>query len=341
MTIIAAADGSALGNPGPAGWAWYVDDTCWAAGGWPHGTNNMGELMAVLDLLRQTAGAEEDLHVLCDSTYAINVITKWTAGWKRKNWRKSDGKPVLNVEIIKALDEAMQGRRVTFEWVRGHAGHELNEAADLRARAAATAYQAGGAVDAGPGFGGPAATGRAEGESGSGGADDFRVGQIEATPALFSLDPRDPDLEDDLGDLALPGDEPLEDPDPDDLFGPVDVPGLDADITAIEHVIALERALLTPVVRSDPSRVAALLHPDWYEVGVSGRIWNRAEMLAAIGPLAGEAELDVIDAQRLGPDQILLLWRSTGAGPAALRTSLWVRHDENWQQRLHHATPES
>ena len=52
MTIHAAADGSALGNPGPAGWAWYVDDSCWASGGWPHGTNNMGELMAVLDLLR-------------------------------------------------------------------------------------------------------------------------------------------------------------------------------------------------------------------------------------------------------------------------------------------------
>ena len=47
--IIAAADGSALGNPGPAGWAWYIDDNHWAAGGWEHGTNNMGELKAVLD----------------------------------------------------------------------------------------------------------------------------------------------------------------------------------------------------------------------------------------------------------------------------------------------------
>ena len=52
--IIAAADGSALGNPGPAGWAWYVDDDCWASGGWPHGTNNMGELMAVLDFILTT-----------------------------------------------------------------------------------------------------------------------------------------------------------------------------------------------------------------------------------------------------------------------------------------------
>ena len=57
MTITAAADGSALGNPGPAGWAWYIDDNTWRAGGWPHGTNNMGELTAVLDLLQQTAVA--------------------------------------------------------------------------------------------------------------------------------------------------------------------------------------------------------------------------------------------------------------------------------------------
>ena len=57
MTITAAADGSALGNPGPAGWAWYIDDDRWAAGGWKHGTNNMGELKAVLELFRATAAS--------------------------------------------------------------------------------------------------------------------------------------------------------------------------------------------------------------------------------------------------------------------------------------------
>ena len=66
MTIIAAADGSALGNPGPAGWAWYVDDGCWHAGGWKNATNNRGELMAVLDLLDSTADADEDLKILSD-----------------------------------------------------------------------------------------------------------------------------------------------------------------------------------------------------------------------------------------------------------------------------------
>ncbi len=153
MTITAAADGSALGNPGPAGWAWYVDDSQWRAGGWPRATNNQGELMAVIDLLHATAHrADEPLHVLCDSQYVINSVTQWMPGWKRRGWRKADGKPVLNRELLETLDQALQGRQVRFEWVKGHAGHPLNEAADEKARAAATAYQRGQQPDAGPGI---------------------------------------------------------------------------------------------------------------------------------------------------------------------------------------------
>lgn len=156
--IIAAADGSSLSNPGPAGWAWFVDGQTWHAGGWPRGTNNMGELKAVLDLLEQTADAEDDLLILCDSQYVINAVTKWMPGWKRRGWKKADGKPVLNVDLLQAIDAVLPGRRVTFEWVKGHAGHELNEAADARARAAATAYQQRRPVDAGPGFSGAPST---------------------------------------------------------------------------------------------------------------------------------------------------------------------------------------
>jgi ribonuclease HI len=157
VTITAAADGSALGNPGPAGWAWYIDDDSWAAGGWKHGTNNMGELKAVLELFKATSGVDDDLLVLCDSQYVINSVVNWMPGWKRKGWRKADGKPVLNVDLLKELDEAIVGRRYRFEWVKGHVGHELNEAADARARAVATAYQRGGPIPTGPGFSGPAA----------------------------------------------------------------------------------------------------------------------------------------------------------------------------------------
>lgn len=154
MTLVAAADGSSLGNPGPAGWAWVIDGQRWRAGGWPSGTNNQGELMAVIDLLESTAHlADEPLRVLCDSKYVIDSVTRWMPGWKRKGWRKADGKPVLNREYFERMDQALVGRNVQFEWVKGHAGHPLNEAADQRARAAATAFQRKQAPDAGPGLG--------------------------------------------------------------------------------------------------------------------------------------------------------------------------------------------
>ncbi|MBS2939487.1 ribonuclease HI family protein [Nocardioides sp. J2M5] len=297
--IIAAADGSALGNPGPAGWAWYVDDGCWASGGWPHGTNNMGELMAVLDLLQQTAHVDDDLHVFCDSKYVIDSVTKWMPGWKRKGWKKSDGKPVLNVELMKALDAALDGRRdrVRFEWVKGHAGHHLNEAADKRANAAAAAYQRGVAPDAGPGFAG-ATTDHPE----------AAVGQVEAEPDLFSG----------LADEPVPSDE--------------------------EHVVALERSLLTDAVRSDRAAVAALLHPDWQEVGRSGRLWTRDDVLDAIGPIE-PVSLDVVSVGRVDRDTILLVWRALADGRSTLRSSVWVRPADRsgspWQQRFHQGTDES
>lgn len=156
MTITAAADGSALGNPGPNGWAWYIDDQHWAAGGSPHGTNNQGELQAVLQLLRATAGTDEKLLIHCDSRYVIDSVTKWMPGWKRRGWRKSDGAPVLNRDLLQSIDEAMQGRDVEFSWVKGHAGHPLNEAADERANAAATAYKNRQEPKRGPGYAGVA-----------------------------------------------------------------------------------------------------------------------------------------------------------------------------------------
>jgi ribonuclease HI len=296
VTIIAAADGSALGNPGPAGWAWYVDDSCWASGGWPHGTNNMGELMSVLDLLQQTAHADEPLHVFCDSTYVINAVTKWMAGWKRRGWKKGDGKPVMNVELMKAIDEAMQGRRVTFEWVKGHAGHELNEQADRLANAAAAAYKEGREPESGPGF-----------PDGSAAHPDVRVGQVEEDEDLFSSAERE-------------------------LAG--------RELSDEEQVVALERSLLTDEVRSDPASVAALLHPEWQEVGASGRLWSREELLAEIGPIDPVA-LDVVSVSEVAPGCLLLLWRSSTDTGSTLRSSVWVRGRHGWQQAFHQGTREA
>ena len=296
MTLVAAADGSALGNPGPTGWAWYVDEDCWASGGWAHGTNNMGELTAVLDLLQQTAGLEDDLHVFCDSTYAIKTIREWIPGWKRRGWKKGDGKPVKNLEIVKALDEAMEGRRdrVRFEWVKGHAGHELNERADRLANAAALACKEGRQPEPGPGFGASRS---------------MHAFSVTAPPAPEA-----------------------------DLFSLVEASG---DPTDEEQVVALERSLLTDEVRSDRASVAALLHEDWSEIGRSGRMWTREELLTAIGPLPEPVELEVVAVDRVAADALLLVWRSVGGSESTLRSSLWVRSAGRWLQRFHQGTPES
>ena len=298
--ITAAADGSSLSNPGPAGWAWYVDEGCWASGGWPHGTNNMGELMAVLNLLQQTAVVpDEELHVLCDSQYVINCITKWMAGWKRKGWRKADGKPVMNVELLQEIDRVIAGRRVSFEWVKGHAGHAMNEAADQRAQAAARAYRDGTPVDPGPGFQG----------AGHDGAISLDVRPSAPAPVeldLFSVDAPEP---------AAHG-------------------SVEAD-----DVVALEESLLTDGVRADRRRVEALLHPEFSEIGASGRLWSRARMLASIEPLTNRTTLEVVGVDRLAEDLVLLRWRSRSRGAVVLRSSLWQRTAQGWQLRFHQGTP--
>ena len=130
MTITAAADGSSLGNPGPAGWAWYVDEDTWDAGGWPKGTNNLGELTAILRLLEATAQTGEELHILADSQYAINVVSKWRLGWKKRGWVKSDKKPALNSDLWEILLTLTQKHDVHYHWVKGHAENPKNNRCD-------------------------------------------------------------------------------------------------------------------------------------------------------------------------------------------------------------------
>lgn len=348
MTITAAADGSALGNPGPAGWAWYIDEGRWRAGGWPHGTNNMGELKAVLDLLEATAvDAEQQLVILCDSQYVINAVTKWMPGWKRKGWRKKDGKPVLNVELLQAIDRALAGRRVDFEWVKGHAGHAMNEAADERARAAATAYSKKQDPVIGPGYGGSAASAVPD-ESAApvyefDEPQDRPVGFTTAPPTdnLFSLFDEDDERarregtrDQDPGDAeTAPG---ICVPDLDaaaDALASVQV----ADGTPLEEVTARELLLLQDEIREDAPSAAALIHPDYTEIGASGRIYDRDEILAHLAPIPG---LDVHDmvAEEIAPAVVLVRYSTTIEGSTAHRSSIWVHENDRWLLRHHQGT---
>jgi ribonuclease HI len=135
MTV-AATDGSALGNPGPAGWAWVTDDGREGCAGARHSTNNRMELRAVIELL-QAMDPSEPLTIQADSEYVVNIFTKWLEGWRKRGMRTSEGKPVENQDLIEYIDALLKGRQVTFEWVRGHAGHGLNERADAMANGAA------------------------------------------------------------------------------------------------------------------------------------------------------------------------------------------------------------
>ena len=137
--VIVYTDGSALRNPaGPMGWAWWnmlTDER--NHGGAIMGTNNIGELSAVLDVLRFHRNVM-NLVIRSDSQYAINCSTTWVKGWVAKGWRKADKKPVNNLALVRAIYDEIeykksQGGSVRFEWVKGHAGHKGNEICDALA----------------------------------------------------------------------------------------------------------------------------------------------------------------------------------------------------------------
>lgn len=155
--ILVACDGSALNNPvGAGGWCWYVSDKMWAAGAAAKASNNMMELTAVDQFLRNGVNLFDDkkysVKVLLDSQYVYNIVTKWAVWWMKNGWRLKDGSPVKNAETIASImSYVMVYPHVSFGWVRAHNGHPLNEAADLHARDAAFSQQRGIPVNTGPG----------------------------------------------------------------------------------------------------------------------------------------------------------------------------------------------
>ena len=132
-------DGACLGNPGPGGWAAilrYNGHTRELFGSAPHTTNNRMELTAAIEGLRAIKESCE-VEVVTDSEYVKNGITQWIHGWKRKNWIKSDKKPVLNADLWRALDAEAARHKTTWTWTKGHASHDDNNRADELANAAA------------------------------------------------------------------------------------------------------------------------------------------------------------------------------------------------------------
>ncbi|WP_030761939.1 ribonuclease H family protein [Streptomyces sp. NRRL F-2664] len=148
--IIAACDGAAKGNPGPAGWGWVIADAegrpeRWEAGPLGRATNNIGELTALQRLLEALAPGTP-VEVRMDSQYAMKAVTQWLPGWKRNGWKTSSGRPVANRELVEEIDRLLGERDVTFRYVPAHRedGDHLNAIADQAASDAAVRQEAAG-----------------------------------------------------------------------------------------------------------------------------------------------------------------------------------------------------
>ncbi|MDY6924299.1 MAG: ribonuclease HI [Pseudomonadota bacterium] len=131
--VIIHTDGACKGNPGPGGWGAILqtggghEKELW--GGEPLTTNNRMELTAAIMALEALSRpCRVDLHT--DSKYVMDGITSWIHGWKARGWKTADKKPVKNEDLWKRLDAARARHEVKWHWVKGHAGHELNERAD-------------------------------------------------------------------------------------------------------------------------------------------------------------------------------------------------------------------
>lgn len=136
MNLTCYTDGGCHGNPGPGGWAYVLsfDGSYEEQYGYhPETTNNRMELTAVIEALRHVrtlSGPASTLDLYTDSQYVRNGITHWIHRWKKNGWKTAGKKPVKNRDLWQPLDELAQTLTVSWHWVEGHAGVELNERCD-------------------------------------------------------------------------------------------------------------------------------------------------------------------------------------------------------------------
>ena len=148
--LYAFTDGACSGNPGPGGWGALLQAVEGESvlkerelkGGERSTTNNRMELMAAISAL-EALERPSAITVVTDSAYVKNGVTGWIHGWKRNGWKTASRKPVKNAELWQRLDAAQARHDVTWEWVKGHAGHPENERADQLAREGMAPFKTG------------------------------------------------------------------------------------------------------------------------------------------------------------------------------------------------------
>ena len=235
-------------------------------------------------------------------------MSKWRLGWKKRGWTKADKKPIKNLELIQEIDRAMEGRRVTFEWVKGHAGHHMNERADDLARACAEAYQAGRTPEPGPGFGGgggsrgTASADQASSDQPSGGAaapasvdqrDEATTSTFRSHPSVFSASA-----------------EPIE---------PAEAaPASSVRAATTEDAVAREREFILAWTGGDEEALAAMTDER------TTRIWPGGGATTTLaGPSPTSPAIGRIDVHDLG-GAFLIRYRVRWEGGASLESSVWA-----------------
>jgi ribonuclease HI len=129
-------DGACSGNPGPGGWGAVLTFNARhkeLSGGEATTTNNRMELMAAIKALEALTRPCE-VEIYTDSAYLRGGITTWLERWKKNGWKTADKKPVKNTELWQRLEAAAAPHKITWHWLKGHAGEAMNERADELAR---------------------------------------------------------------------------------------------------------------------------------------------------------------------------------------------------------------
>ena len=137
-SLVIYTDGACSGNPGPGGWGvlmQFGNKEKTLKGGEKETTNNRMELMAAIKALEAIKPEfKGEITLWTDSTYVLKGITEWIHGWKKRGWKKSDKKPVINKDLWQRLDVLNAEKNINWKWVKGHAGVDGNERADELAR---------------------------------------------------------------------------------------------------------------------------------------------------------------------------------------------------------------
>lgn len=145
--VIAYTDGGCRGNPGPGGWGFILINTVSGkalerCGGERETTNNRMEMMAAIEALKAITKPGLKIRLHTDSQYLVKSMTEWITAWKARGWKKKEGE-LKNVDLLQELDRLNQVHRVSWQWVKGHAGDTGNERADALTNKAMDAVQGG------------------------------------------------------------------------------------------------------------------------------------------------------------------------------------------------------